>query len=152
MLNYQPAFSPSVPPPTSGLQGRFLGQVPIQKQGSFVSLQLVQDPRSSSLGRAALNQTFEEVVGWPAWVGDVLRLSFHGGTTYLGIKVGLAERSGFLKYFSWVLGVGNGLAAIADIISIGKRLTGTHPVTPKCIPGTTEPSTTPPGSSAPRSF
>lgn len=147
MLNYQPAFSPRVPPPTSGLQGSFLGRVPLQgdRRLSF-------SPMTPVLGRPSLNQTFEEVVGWPGWVGDALRLTFHGGTTYLGIKVGLSEGNGFLKYFSWVLGVGNGLAAIADLISIGKRLAGTHPVTPKCIPGTTEPVTTLPSSPASRSF
>lgn len=140
MLSYQPAFSPRVPPPTPGLQGRFLGQVPINSRslsqwnpGPFLN------PRAGlEIGRAPLAQTFEEVAGWPGWCGDVLRLTFHSGTTYLGIAVGLSQKSGFLKYFAWVLGVGNGLAAIADAISIGKRIAGTHPVTtcPPCVPGT----------------
>jgi len=70
----------------------------------------------------------------PGWCGDVLRLTFHGGTTYVSLYVGTKEKAGFLKYFAWVMGVGNGLAAIADIISVAKRIMGTHPPEPPIVP------------------
>lgn len=74
-----------------------------------------------------MGQTFEQIVGWPGWAGDLLRLTFHSGTTFLGLHVGLESKEGFIKYLAWVLAVGNGLAAIADVISLMKRAFGTHP-------------------------
>lgn len=61
-------------------------------------------------------------------MGDVLRLAFHGGTTWLGIKIGLRDKNPWVSGIAWVLGVGNGLAAIADVVSLIKRATGTHPI------------------------
>lgn len=85
-------------------------------------------------------QTFDQIAGMPGWCGDVLRLVFHGGTTYVGLYVGTKEKEGFLKYFAWVMGVGNGLAAVADIISVAKRILGTHPPEPAVPPASNPPA------------
>jgi hypothetical protein len=98
VLDYQPpAFRPPVPSPTLGLKPR------------------------------QLSQTFDEIMGWHPAAGDVLRLAFHGGTTWLGVRVGLTDKNKWVSGIAWVLAVGNGLAAIADVISLIKRATGTHP-------------------------
>lgn len=73
-----------------------------------------------------LAQTFDELLGWPAWTGDVLRLTFHGATTWLGAKVAL-ENKGWMRTIGWILAVGNGIAGVCDAISLVKRATGTHP-------------------------
>jgi hypothetical protein len=92
---------------------------------------------SPTLGaERALGQTFDEIMGWSPTVGDVLRLTFHGIATYLGIVVGLNATK--LKLgnrttrqvtagLGWALAAGQGLGAIADIISLGKRALGVHP-------------------------
>lgn len=98
MLDYQPlAFRPSVPSPTLGQKTR------------------------------QLSQTFDEIMNWHPASGDILRLAFHGGTTWMGIRVGLKEKNPWIAGVAWVLAVGNGLAAVADVISLLKRATGTHP-------------------------
>jgi hypothetical protein len=74
-----------------------------------------------------LNQTFDEIAGLPKWSGDVLRLIFHGGTTWLGITVGLKDKNPWVSGIAWVLAVGNGLAGVADLISLAKRVAGIHP-------------------------
>lgn len=127
MLNYQPAFSSRVPSPTHGLQAGFLGQVPFRDQSASL---ITPHPIRKELGRAPMGQTFEQIMGWPGWTGDLLRLTFHSGTAFLGVHVGLRSKEGFIKYLSWVLGIGNGLAAVADVISLAKRAFGTHPPEP----------------------
>lgn len=130
MLNYQPvAFSPRVSPHTSGLQGSFLGPVPIRGHGGLTHAagRLPYNPLTNVLGRPALSQTFDELFSWPPAVGDILRVAFHGGTTWLGIRVGLTEKNKWVSSFAWVLAVGNGIAGLADVISLIKRAAGTHP-------------------------
>lgn len=117
MLKFRPAASfPTVPPPAFGQESRFLGRIPYPAP-------------HHDLGRPNphLSQTFDELLGWPPFMGDVLRLTFHGGTTYLGVRVGLQEKNKVISAIAWVLGVGNGLAALADIVSLIKRAAGTHP-------------------------
>lgn len=125
MLEYKPAFSLSVPPPTSGLQGRFLGRVPIRTESH--PLDLSPNPLIRTLGRSQIGQTFDELFHWDPVVGDILRTAFHGGTTWLGIRIGLTEKNKWVSSFAWVLAVGNGIAGIADVISLIKRAAGTHP-------------------------
>lgn len=94
-------------------------------------------PSPVTLGqRKAMAQTFDEIVGWSPAVGDVLRLTFHSIATYLGIWVGLnghKVKTGSKTVrivtvgLGWALAGAQGLGAIADIISLGKRITGTHP-------------------------
>ncbi len=78
-------------------------------------------PRPYSLG-----QQFEGVMGWPGYVGDTIRLVFHGTTAALGYHVWLTDK-GFWKYFGLFLGIGQTVGAICDGISLGKRVAGTHP-------------------------
>jgi len=92
---------------------------------------------SPALGqRKAVGQTFDNILGWSPAMGDVLRLTFHGIATYLGIWVGVNANK--IKWSSksakivtiglgYALAGGQGLGAIADIISLVKRATGTHP-------------------------
>ena len=93
---------------------------------------LRQPVASRELGRRVvqhsptLGQTFDEYFGWPPWFGDVVRLTFHSLTAYLGAHVGLTE-SGFIKYFAWFLAAGQAIGAAADVVSLYQRATGTHP-------------------------
>lgn len=92
---------------------------------------------SPTLGaERVLGQTFDEIMGWSPAVGDVIRLTFHGIATYLGIWVGLnanrIKRGNRTVHqvtagLGWALAGGQGLGAIADIISLIKRAAGTHP-------------------------
>lgn len=95
-------------------------------------------PYAASLGAnpPKLAQTFDQIIGWTPLMGDVLRLTFHGIATYLGIWVGLninKVKTGnkttktVTAALGWALAGGQGLGAIADIISLGKRALGTHP-------------------------
>jgi hypothetical protein len=73
-----------------------------------------------------LGQRFEDVLGWDGMTGDLLRTIFHTTTAVLGFHVWVNDK-GFWKYFGLILGLGQTVGAICDIISVGKRLTGTHP-------------------------
>lgn len=102
MLDYKPAaFRPSASSPAQG---------------------------QAALGRSHyyMGQTFDQLLGFTPAMGDVIRLVFHTASTYLGIYVGLKEK-GPVKYLGWVLGVGQGIGAVCDAISLGKRAMGIHP-------------------------
>lgn len=73
-----------------------------------------------------LGQRFEQVLGWNDATGDVLRALFHSTTAALGYHVWINDK-GFWKYFGLILGFGQSVGAICDIISLGKRIAGTHP-------------------------
>lgn len=86
--------------------------------------------------RKALSQTFDQILNITPAAGDVIRLAFHGLATYIGIWVGLNATklkggSRTLKKVTsglgWFLAGGHGLGAIADVVSLVKRATGTHP-------------------------
>lgn len=106
MLTYRPvAFRPYVPSPTLGAE-------------------------------RALGQTFDELMGWSPTVGDIIRLAFHSIATYVGIWAGLNanQLKGSSKLvrqvtagLGFALAGGQGLGAIADIVSLIKRAVGTHP-------------------------
>lgn len=115
MRSYRPVTT------SPGILSPMLGQTVFRPP--VVSYALGQPKRSPILG-----QTFDEFLGMPAFCGDLIRLIFHGGTTFLGIHVGLREGTSFIGILGWILGIGNGLGAIADTISLIKRATGTHPV------------------------
>jgi len=80
----------------------------------------------SPVARRALGQTFDQLLGLPACTGDLCRLVFHTGATYLGLHVGMKEK-GLLSAIGWVVGVGQGIAGVLDLVSLYKRATGTHP-------------------------
>ncbi len=92
---------------------------------------------SPTLGaERALGQTFDEIMGWSPLVGDVIRLTFHSIAAYIGIWAGLNANKmrGSTKIVKQVtaglgfaLAGGQGLGAIADIVSLIKRAAGTHP-------------------------
>jgi len=73
-----------------------------------------------------LAQRFENVLGWNDATGDVLRALFHTTTAALGYHVWINDK-GFWKYFGLILGFGQSVGAICDLISLGKRIAGTHP-------------------------
>lgn len=85
-------------------------------------------PRSPVLG-----QTFDEMMGWSPAAGDLVRLGFHGMTSWLGIYVGI-HGQGILSFFGWFLGIGQGLGALLDVVSLLKRAAGTHPDEPVSRP------------------
>lgn len=73
-----------------------------------------------------LSQSFAGVFGWPGYAGDGIRLIFHGTTAALGYHVWITEK-GFWKYFGLFLALGQTAGALCDLISVGKRIAGTHP-------------------------
>lgn len=73
-----------------------------------------------------LGQTFDQMFHMTPATGDVIRLFFHGVTAYLGIHTGLKEK-GFLSFVGWFIGIGQGIGAVCDIVSLGQRAAGTHP-------------------------
>lgn len=90
---------------------------------------LRQAPKTSlGLGRSSpvLGQRFEDVMGWSGYAGDGLRTIFHTATAVLGFHIWITDK-GFWKYFGLLLGMGQTVGAICDVISLGKRITGTHP-------------------------
>jgi hypothetical protein len=85
----------------------------------------------------ALGQTFDEMLGFTPAMGDVLRLVYHTGGTWLGLYIGMREK-GFMSVLGWAIGLGMGLAAVLDVVSLGKRVVGTHP--PEKVAPPPEPS------------
>lgn len=101
MLKFQPvAYRPAVAPPRIWRQA----------------------PR-----KYALSQTFDGLFAWSGTTGDIIRLLFHGTTATLGYHVWITDK-GFWKYFGLFLGLGQTVGFICDVISLGQRATGTHPV------------------------
>lgn len=82
--------------------------------------------RRQAISRATLGQTFDQLFSWSSATGDVVRLIFHGATAALGYHVWILDK-GFWKYFGLLLGVGQTVGAICDVISLGQRALGTHP-------------------------
>ncbi len=80
-----------------------------------------------------LGQTFDEMMGWSPAAGDLVRLGFHGMTSWLGIYVGI-HGHGVLSFFGWFLGIGQGLGALLDVVSLLKRATGILPDEPTSTP------------------
>lgn len=74
----------------------------------------------------ALGQTFDEMMRWPPWVGDGIRLTFHGLTALLAWRV-FREEEGFWKWFALFLFAGQGLGATLDVASILERMEGKAP-------------------------
>ena len=83
-----------------------------------------------------LSQTFDSIMMWSPAVGDIIRLTFHGIATYLGVWVGLNGHKVPMKNktlrivtigAAWALAFGQGLGGIADVVSLIQRATGTHP-------------------------
>lgn len=79
-------------------------------------------------GHRGLGQTFDEMLGFSPAMGDVIRLVYHSGGAWLGLHVALANgRRPWLATVGWVIGIGMGVASILDVVSLGKRVAGTHP-------------------------
>lgn len=73
-----------------------------------------------------LGQRFEEILNWSPLAGDLLRIAFHSTTGVLGFYTWVNAK-GFWKYFGLILGLGQTVGAICDVISLGRRIAGTHP-------------------------
>jgi hypothetical protein len=79
-------------------------------------------------GSRHLGQTFDEMLGLSPELGDILRLVYHTGGAWLGFHFALANgKNPMLAAVGWVLGGGMGIAALLDVVSLGKRACGTHP-------------------------
>lgn len=87
-------------------------------------------PRPGPHGHKSLGLTFENYFGWSAAVGDGVRLLFHGATTYLGFRVWSRE-TGFISILGLVLGIGQAIGAVCDVVSLAQRAAGTHPPEPR---------------------
>lgn len=84
----------------------------------------------------ALGQRFDQLLEWGAISGDVLRLTVHSLSAYLGYYVWLsAPKKSFPKYFGLGIGVLQTFGGICDLISLAQRATGTHPPENACPPG-----------------
>lgn len=79
------------------------------------------------MGRSGLGQTFDEILGFGPAMGDAIRLFFHSTSSFLAFKVALGREKGFIQYLGWFLGIGQGVGAVCDMISLGKRALGMHP-------------------------
>jgi hypothetical protein len=90
------------------------------------------------LGQKKVGQTFDQYLHFTPAMGDVLRLVFHGIAVYLGVVVGLNAK--YIKAskttktvtvaLAWALAGGQGIGAIADVVSLAQRALGTHPPEP----------------------
>lgn len=81
--------------------------------------------------RPLLGQTFDEILGLPPMGGDLLRFLGHGIGAWFGVYIGTrGDMSMLLRGVGWVMGAGMGVAAILDLVSVGKRIAGTHPPEP----------------------
>ncbi len=79
-------------------------------------------------GPRGLGQTFDEMLGFSPAMGDVIRLVYHSGGAWLGFHVALANgKRPVLSTIGWFIGAGMGIAAILDVVSLAKRVCGTHP-------------------------
>ncbi len=79
-------------------------------------------------GSRRLSQTFDEILGIPPAAGDVLRLLGHGAGAWFGLYIGSTAKVGtVVRIIGWVMGTGMGIAALLDVVSLGKRVAGTHP-------------------------
>ena len=79
-------------------------------------------------GPRGLGQTFDEMLGFHPALGDVIRLVYHSGGTWLGFHVALANgKRPWLSAIGWFIGAGMGLAAILDMVSLAQRICGTQP-------------------------
>lgn len=79
-------------------------------------------------GSRSLGQTFDEILGFPPELGDVLRLLYHTGGAWLGLSYALnGTKNPLMKAVGWVLGGGMAVAALLDMVSLTKRACGTHP-------------------------
>lgn len=96
-------------------------------------------PTLGAQGHKQLAQTFDDYLKIGPAAGDVLRLVFHGIAVYLGVWVGLNAKHLQTKnktvkkatvILGWVLAGGQGLGALADVISLAQRALGTHPPEP----------------------
>jgi hypothetical protein len=96
------------------------------KPAAFRSHVLPPALGQAALGRPILGQTFDELLGFTPAMGDVIRLMFHSASAYLAMYVALKE-TGPVKYLGWVMGIGQGIGAVCDGISLAKRAAGIHP-------------------------
>jgi len=64
-----------------------------------------------------MGQTFDELLGVPPYVGNLMRLGAHGATAYLGLYIGVNE-SGFLSAIGWIVGVLQGMGALVDVLAL----------------------------------
>lgn len=105
-----------------------------------------------AMGAKEMSQTFDQYLKFSPAMGDVLRLVFHGIAVYLGVFVGLNAKNiraskttkTVTVALGWALAAGQGLGAIADVISLVQRAAGTHPPEPSSVTVESAVAPTPP--------
>lgn len=64
-----------------------------------------------------LGQTFDQLLGVPPYVGNLMRLAVHGAMSYLGLYIGIHEK-GFFSAVGWSVGVLQGMGALVDVLAL----------------------------------
>jgi len=70
------------------------------------------EPSSPKMGQA-----FDAMLGFPAPLGDSLRLLTHGSMSFLGFWIAAREK-GAVSYIGTGVGILSGLGALMDLISL----------------------------------
>lgn len=86
---------------------------------------LAQKVRPLHTPPKTLGETFDEMLGFSPMLGDLLRLAGHGLGSWVGVYAGIYGKSSWMRAVGWVIGVGQGLTGVCDVVSIIQRLV--HP-------------------------
>jgi hypothetical protein len=82
------------------------------------TLGLAEPRRAFGLrGGPLLGQSFDELLGVPPYVGNLMRMAAHGATSYLGLYIGIHE-DGFLSAIGWIVGVLQGMGFLVDVLAL----------------------------------
>jgi len=95
------------------------GTVSISRAKPF---SLAQRVRPIYVQPKTLGETFDQMLGFSPMLGDLLRLGGHGLATWVGLYAAFYAQSKWVKAAGWIIGIGQGLAGVCDVISVGQRL------------------------------
>lgn len=85
-------------------------------------LSLAQRVRPVYTHPKTLGETFDQMLGFSPMLGDLLRLGGHSLGSWVGVFAGLYAQSKWMRAVGWIIGIGQGLAGVCDVVSIGQRL------------------------------
>lgn len=77
-----------------------------------------------------LGETFDEMLGFSPLLGDLLRLAGHGLGSWVGLYAGIYGKSNWMKAVGWLIGIGQGLTGLCDVVSIVQRVVRPAPSPP----------------------
>ena len=83
---------------------------------------LAQRVRPIVVQPRTLGETFDQMLGFNPLLGDLIRLGGHSLATWVGLYAAFYAESRWVKAAGWIIGIGQGLAGICDVISVGQRL------------------------------